>query len=168
MRQVRINCLNYMQVKGKRLDVHGSIRTRSRAKTQAEQWEYVDAPTKIFALLADTLIEAREGAAGGEDNDSWVTDSEGDGTESVKSLRKYNVNGLGDVTQDASNLTNGHSLDSPELPTDADSDPTIDGLNLVDHICSQLKNLAHQDQSQFQLYCQKLNPTQLQVVQACF
>ena len=49
-------------MKGRRLDVEGAIRTRSRAATQAEQWQVVSARVKIFALLADMLIEAREGA----------------------------------------------------------------------------------------------------------
>lgn len=50
-----------LQVKGRRLDVEGAIRTRSRAAAQAEQWQVVRAPVKIFTLLADMLIEAREG-----------------------------------------------------------------------------------------------------------
>lgn len=51
------------QVKGKRLDTESGIRTRSRAAWQQEQWQWVPAPAKLFALLADTLIEAKEGAA---------------------------------------------------------------------------------------------------------
>jgi hypothetical protein len=50
-----------IQVKGKRLDVETGIRTRSKAKQQEERWEYVPAPVKIFSLLADTLVEAKEG-----------------------------------------------------------------------------------------------------------
>ena len=49
------------QVKGKRLDLDTGIRTRSRAAAQQEQFEAVPAPVQIFALLADMLIEAREG-----------------------------------------------------------------------------------------------------------
>ena len=50
------------QVKGKRLDLNTGIRTRSRAAAQQEQFEAVPAPVQIFGLLADMLIEAREGA----------------------------------------------------------------------------------------------------------
>ena len=50
-----------IQVKGKRLDTETGIRTRSRAATQQERYEAVPAPVQIFVLLADTLIEAREG-----------------------------------------------------------------------------------------------------------
>ena len=46
-----------MQVKGKRMDVDSGIRTRSRAKQQAEQWSMEPAPAKILALLADYLQE---------------------------------------------------------------------------------------------------------------
>jgi hypothetical protein len=51
-----------IQVKGKRLDTETRIRTRSRAAMQQEQYEAVPAPVQIFVLLADMLIEAREGA----------------------------------------------------------------------------------------------------------
>jgi len=49
-------------VKGRRLDTEGGIRTRARAREQAERWHMVPAPARILALLADTLLEAREGA----------------------------------------------------------------------------------------------------------
>ena len=55
-------CFCAAQVKGKRLDTDSGIRTRSRAATQREQYEAVPAPVQIFVLLADMLIEAREGA----------------------------------------------------------------------------------------------------------
>lgn len=48
-------------MKGKRLDTEMGIRTRSRAATQQERYEAVPAPVQIFVLLADMLIEAREG-----------------------------------------------------------------------------------------------------------
>ncbi len=47
-------------MKGRRLDVGGGIRTRARARAQAEQWHMVAAPARILALMADTLLEARE------------------------------------------------------------------------------------------------------------
>lgn len=51
------------QVKGRRLDTDGGIRTRARAREEAEHWHMVPAPARILALMADTLLEAREGAA---------------------------------------------------------------------------------------------------------
>jgi hypothetical protein len=51
-----------IQVRGKRLDTETGIRTRLRAATQQERYEAVPAPVQIFVLLADMLIEAREGA----------------------------------------------------------------------------------------------------------
>lgn len=47
-----------LQVKGERLDVDSSIRTRSRAKQQAEQWQMVPLPAKLIALLADAFAES--------------------------------------------------------------------------------------------------------------
>lgn len=61
-RRVRACASMCEQVKGQRLDTDGAIRTRSRAAVQAEQWAVVSANAKIFMLLADMLIEAREGA----------------------------------------------------------------------------------------------------------
>ena len=54
-----------MQVKGKRLDVDSGIRTRSRAKQQAEQWSLEPASAKILALLADYLQEQQSQALTG-------------------------------------------------------------------------------------------------------
>ena len=58
---VSMGALHAEQVKGKRLDLNTGIRTRSRAAAQQEQFEAVPAPVQIFVLLADMLIEAREG-----------------------------------------------------------------------------------------------------------
>jgi len=56
-----LRMLHTTQVKGKRLDTDTGIRTRSRAAAQQEQFEAVPAPVQMFILLADMLIEAREG-----------------------------------------------------------------------------------------------------------
>ncbi len=47
------------QVKGRRLDVEGGPRTRSRAKVQAEQWDSVPLRLKLFVLTVDALAEAQ-------------------------------------------------------------------------------------------------------------
>ena len=54
-----------IQVKGHRIDVHGGIRTRSRAKQQAEQWQMVPLPSKLLAMLTDTVAEAQAQKAAG-------------------------------------------------------------------------------------------------------
>ena len=54
-----------MQVKGRRMDIDSGIRTRSRAKQQAEQWSMEPAPAKILALLADYLQEQQSQALSG-------------------------------------------------------------------------------------------------------
>ena len=153
-----------VQVKGKRLDVEEGIRTRARAKEQAEQWQYVSASTKIFCLLADTLLEAQEGAGAGEDDDSWQTDSQ-DGAESVRSHAKASdpLNALRVSGVDPSS----YALDE-DHETGTDLDPDVVGLNLTEHICLQFRHLAQVDQPLFQSYCHTLNSNQLQAVQACF
>jgi hypothetical protein len=47
-----------VQVKGKRLDTEGGIRTRARAAAQAEQWSAVPLRVKIVMLLTDSYIES--------------------------------------------------------------------------------------------------------------
>lgn len=47
-----------LQVKGQRMDVNSKIRTRARAKEQAEQWQMVPLPAKLIALLADSVSES--------------------------------------------------------------------------------------------------------------
>ena len=46
------------QVKGRRLDTEGGIRTRARARTAAEQWSAVPLRVKLVQLLTDAYIEA--------------------------------------------------------------------------------------------------------------
>ena len=152
-------------MKGKRLDVDEGIRTRARAKRQAEQWQYVSAPTKIFGLLADTLLEAREGGGAKSDDDSWQTDSQ-DGGESVKSVAKA-AEFMRTSEQDPSLFVSGLGLEEND-ESGEDLDPDIAGLNLTEHICLQFRHLAQADQPLFQDCCHSLNPAQLQAVQACF
>lgn len=59
----------------------GGPRTRSRAKTQVEQWESVPLPLKLMLLLADAMVEAQaQGTCGAGsdsgDSDEWVDESE--------------------------------------------------------------------------------------------
>ena len=54
-----------LQVKGRRMDVNSAIRTRSRAKQQAEQWQMVPLPAKLLAMLTDTVTESRAQKAAG-------------------------------------------------------------------------------------------------------
>jgi len=48
------------QVKGQRIDVNSKIRTRARAKQQAEQWQMVPLPAKLVAMLADSVSESQQ------------------------------------------------------------------------------------------------------------
>jgi len=49
-----------VQVKGQRIDVNSKIRTRARAKQQAEQWQMVPLPAKLIAMLADSVSESQQ------------------------------------------------------------------------------------------------------------
>ena len=143
------------------------IRTRSKARQQAEQWQYVPAPAKIFSLLADTLVEAKEGGgAADSDDDSWETDSD-NGSESVRSvgrLLKPNdlLRGSGVNEQFADICADGHEDENDGMDAD------LAGLDLTAHICQQFRHLAQLDQTLFQSCCGTLNSSQLQAVQACF
>lgn len=55
----RTHCPHLLrQVKGKRLDTEGGVRTRARARATAEQWSAVPLRVKIVMLLTDAYIEA--------------------------------------------------------------------------------------------------------------
>ena len=65
------------QVKGKRLDTEGGVRTRARARTQAEQWSSVPLRVKIVVLLTDAYVEATTqggwvGGGGSAGSWAWV------------------------------------------------------------------------------------------------
>lgn len=49
-----------VQVKGQRIDVNSKIRTRARAKQQAEQWQMVPLPAKLIAMLSDSVSESQQ------------------------------------------------------------------------------------------------------------
>lgn len=57
-RQVSALLISFSQVKGRRLDTEGGIRTRARARTTAEQWSVVPLRIKLVQLLTDAFIEA--------------------------------------------------------------------------------------------------------------
>ena len=84
--------LDTVMVKGRRTDTGNSaIRTRSRSKTQQEEWSYVPLRIKILMLLIDAYIETTtqdvgNGFGGGEEaeydddgDDDSGSDWEGDG-----------------------------------------------------------------------------------------
>lgn len=45
------------QVRGRRLDTGGAIRTRSRAAAQAEHWDRIPLRLKLFVLTVEALKE---------------------------------------------------------------------------------------------------------------
>lgn len=155
-----------LQVKGKRLDVDTGIRTRSRAKSQAEQWDYVPASTKIFSLLADTLIEANEGADA-TDEDSWHSESEDNALETNTNWRESlaSTKALRSMWPDANSKVHNYLF---KEECDTLIDPHLADLDLTQHICSQFKHIAEHDRPLFNSCCQSLNNGQLQAVKACF
>lgn len=66
------------QVKGKRLDVEGGIRTRARARAAAEQWSAVPLRVKIVMLLTDAYIECTTQEEESEDEWEEVSGSDDD------------------------------------------------------------------------------------------
>ncbi|KAI3434732.1 hypothetical protein D9Q98_002793 [Chlorella vulgaris] len=60
--------LDLIQVKGKRLDTESGVRTRARARAQAEQWSSVPLRVRIVMLLTDAFIEATTQDEASEDD----------------------------------------------------------------------------------------------------
>ena len=156
-------------MKGRRLDVDSGICTRSRARIQAEHWNYVPASTKIFSLLADTLIEAKEGVEGGDEEDSWQSESEDNLTDSsLKWATTLTSNkALKNMWPDSISKVHKY-LFSKDEESSALIDPHLTELDLTNHICSQFRHIAEHDKPLFDSCCHTLNASQLQAVMACF
>ncbi|BDA48104.1 Importin-9 [Coccomyxa sp. Obi] len=162
------------KVKGRRLDVEGAIRTRSRAAAQAEQWQVVSAPVKIFMLLADMLIEAREGGAGGiadgDDSSDWEEASE-EGEEDGHGGEALSVPGL--LGPDLLDITAAAAAADDDLGRSLKMDPELKDdpmtkLDLAAFVGEQLRALAQRDSALFNECCSQLAPAQLTAVKECF
>lgn len=72
--------LQQLQVRGKRVDSGGGIRTRARARTQSEEWSSVALPVKIAMLLTDAYIEATTQGEGEDDDGAYDEDEGSEGS----------------------------------------------------------------------------------------
>ncbi|KAL3138300.1 hypothetical protein ABBQ32_006113 [Trebouxia sp. C0010 RCD-2024] len=83
-----------LQVKGQRIDVNSKIRTRARAKEQAEQWQMVPLPAKLIALLADSVSESA-GVKRQKTDDDDVDDDSDDWDDDEDNQDSFTSNLLG-------------------------------------------------------------------------
>ncbi|KAK9806782.1 hypothetical protein WJX72_002643 [[Myrmecia] bisecta] len=158
--------LSQMQVKGQRLDIDSGIRTRARARQQAEQWQMVPAPVKIVSLLADMLLEGREGGAkhaGGESHASsseWEEEGDSDNDGSLSIQGRALGAGLEDFLPDELEAEDSYGKDLKEDP--------LYSLDLAKYVTQQLHTLASRDRAGFESCCSQLQPGQVQVLQQAF
>ncbi|KAK9839772.1 hypothetical protein WJX81_000471 [Elliptochloris bilobata] len=163
-----------VQVKGRRLDMDSGIKTRARARQQADQWHMVSAPARILALMADTLLEAREargGQGGGSDSgdsSGWEEasdddDDDGGGAQDVWG----SAQAVHTVAEAASDFGNGEGLDPDRHQREHERDP-LSELDLLAYVREQLCALAAAQPGDFQALAAELNPAQRAAVQACF
>ncbi|KAL3142974.1 hypothetical protein ABBQ38_003256 [Trebouxia sp. C0009 RCD-2024] len=143
-----------LQVKGQRIDVNSKIRTRARAKKQAEQWQMVPLPAKLIALLADSMSESagvKRQKTDNKDDDSDDWDDEEDEEDSFTS----NLLGL-----DLDDLANADG------DLDEHKDDPMSHMDMEAYIVQQLSSLHSSDRAGFESLCIAMNPAQLQTIQS--
>jgi importin-9 len=159
--------LEGVTVRGRRADTDGSVRTRARAKTFAEQWSQVPLKHRLLALLADAYIEADvqgdgdgddsgEGGEGGSEADSDDDWSE-DGSDPLGIF-----SGLIDFDDDDGGL-------GPD-PLEAErrkGDP-IGAIDVGSMVGEALRAAAAAQPEAMRAGCAALTPTQLLAVQRAF
>lgn len=147
-----------LQVKGHRIDVNSNIRTRARAKQQAEQWHMVPLPAKLIALLADSVAEYQTHKTAGvkgqkiddDDSEDW-----GDNSDNEEDAFTSNLLGL-----DLEELT------SADGEADEHKDDPMSHVDLEAYIVQQLRNLHSNDRPGFESLCAALNSVQLQTIKS--
>ncbi|KAL0051329.1 hypothetical protein WJX82_005781 [Trebouxia sp. C0006] len=155
-----------LQVKGQRIDVNSKIRTRARAKQQAEQWQMVPLPAKLIAMLADSVSESQQSqkAAGhkattlyNETSEEWADEDDDDDDDDDSASFSGNYLGL-DLE------------DIMSAPGDKDehSDDPLSHLDLDGYIAQHLRTIHTSDPAGFEGLCASLTMHQLQTVKAMF
>eukprot|EP00887_Chlorella_sp_A99_P007628 scaffold20.g7628.t1 len=169
-------------VRGARLDTGGGIRTRARARQQAEQWTIVPLRVKLLMLLADAYIECATQGGGEEEEDSdgeWeeVGSSEdegevGNGSSTAGDLpgavakRLFGIeDALAAAEEDADDALLSN-VDAREAARRRD-DP-VSGIDLAAVLRDVFRGLAATEPALLQEAGTKLTPVQRAVVQQVF
>ncbi|KAL4441799.1 hypothetical protein ABPG77_003715 [Micractinium sp. CCAP 211/92] len=173
--------LDAIQVKGKRLDTEGGIRTRARARAHAEQWSAVPLRVKIVMLLTDAYIEATtqgieseedwEEASGSEDDEE---EPGGVGEQSALGSARGVERALGRLGGAAALGEDAFDAEDAELsnvdPREAArraGDP-VNAIDIPTAVRAVFKLVAAAQPALMQAGSEQLTPTQLAALQQIF
>ncbi|PSC72945.1 importin-9 isoform X1 [Micractinium conductrix] len=168
--------LDAIQVKGRRLDTEGGIRTRAQARLLAEQWSAVPLRVKIIMLLTDSYIEATTQEAESEEEE-W---EEVSGSESEEEGEDGGAPGLasslgGAVRRFAAAFEEGAydaedaalSNVDPQEAARRQQDP-LSALDIPSAVREAFQRVAAAQPALMQAGSEQLSPTQLAALQRIF
>ncbi|XP_028803455.1 importin-9 isoform X1 [Neltuma alba] len=146
------------------------ITTRSKAKSAPDQWIMLPLPTKIVALLADTLIEIQEQVLAGDDeDDDWEEVQTGDDIENDEEfLSSLSAAASGKPTYEhleaIAKAFNEDQEDQYEDSLLSIADP-LNQINLANYLTDFFGNLYQNDRQLFDNICQSLTQAQRNAIQ---
>ncbi|KAL4434017.1 hypothetical protein ABPG75_000458 [Micractinium tetrahymenae] len=170
--------LDAIQVKGKRLDTEGGIRTRARARTRAEQWSAVPLRIKIIMLLTDAFIEATTQGVESEDDWEEISGSEeeeeeeqeggaaADGQPATGEPQRMFAAALGEAAFDDAEDAELSNVDSREAARRT-ADP-VSAIDIPSAVRDVFKHVAAAQPALMQAGSEQLTPTQLAALSAIF
>ncbi|KAI9085691.1 hypothetical protein K1719_032297 [Acacia pycnantha] len=146
------------------------ITTRSKAKSAPDQWIMLPLPTKIVALLADTLIEIQEQVLAGDDeDDDWEELQTGDDVENDQEfISSLSAAASGKPTYEhleaIAKAFNQDQEDQYEDNLLSIADP-LNQINLANYLTDFFGNLYQNDRQLFDNICQSLTQAQRNAIQ---
>ncbi|KAI9085743.1 hypothetical protein K1719_032349 [Acacia pycnantha] len=146
------------------------ITTRSKAKSAPDQWIMLPLPTKIVALLADTLIEIQEQVLAGDDeDDDWEEVQTGDDVENDQEfISSLSAAASGKPTYEhleaIAKAFNEDQEDQYEDNLLSIADP-LNQINLANYLTDFFGNLYQNDRQLFDNICQSLTQAQRNAIQ---
>ncbi|XP_031273674.1 importin-9 [Pistacia vera] len=163
-----------INVQGHLIKSDTGIITRSKAKLAPDQWTVLPLPAKIFALLADALIEIQEQVLGDDDEqDSWEEVHEEDVESDKDLLYSSGATTLGRPTYEhleaMAKVYNENQDDEYEDDTLSATDP-LNEINLANYLADFFRKFSQTDRQLFDNLFQFLTPAQqnaIKVVTSC-
>ncbi|KAK1551997.1 hypothetical protein Q3G72_008654 [Acer saccharum] len=165
--------LTNINVQGHLIKSDAGITTRSKAKKAPDQWTVEPLPAKIFALLADALIEIQEQVVGDDDeqDSDWEDIQEGDVEPDKDLFYLAGATSAGRPTyehlQAIATAYNENQEDGYEDDVLSISDP-LNEINLAKYLRDFFINFCQIDKQLFDNLCQYLTHAQQNAIKMVF
>ncbi|CAA0827627.1 ARM repeat superfamily protein [Striga hermonthica] len=160
--------LGNINVKGHLIKSDTGITTRSKAKKLPDQWTVVPLPTKILAILADTLLEIQEQVDGDneEDSDSNCEEVESEDNDFLSSSAKsaLHVRPTYEYLDAMAKAFNEDQEDDFEDELFSGGDP-LNEINLANILFESLQKFLEGDKPCFEHLFQSLTKPQQEAIE---